>query len=90
MLDDALSSLDTVTEARIAEALVGDGTHGTRLLVAHRAATAARADAVAWLDGGRVRAVGPHAELWRTAEYRAVFGEGGEAADRDASNRGPT
>ncbi|TCR26859.1 ABC transporter ATP-binding protein [Streptomyces sp. BK205] len=90
VLDDALSSLDTVTEARIAEALVGDGRHGTRLLVAHRAATAARADAVAWLDGGRVRAVGPHAELWRTVEYRAVFGEGGEAADRDASNRRPT
>ncbi|NEB06298.1 ABC transporter ATP-binding protein [Streptomyces sp. SID13726] len=74
ILDDALSSLDTVTEARVAEALVSGGAGGTRLLVAHRAATAARADAVAWLDGGRVRAVGPHAELWRSAEYRAVFG----------------
>ncbi|WP_031054702.1 ATP-binding cassette domain-containing protein, partial [Streptomyces sp. NRRL WC-3774] len=49
ILDDALSSLDTVTEARIAEALVSGGARGTRLLVAHRAATAARADAVAWL-----------------------------------------
>ncbi|WP_345600526.1 hypothetical protein, partial [Streptomyces coacervatus] len=45
-----------------------------------RSATAARADAVAWLDGGRVRAVGTHAELWRTAAgYRAVFGDGGRA-----------
>lgn len=75
ILDDALSSLDTVTESRITDALLGGGTSTTRLLVAHRAATAARADTVAWLDGGRVRAVGPHARLWRDAEYRAVFGE---------------
>jgi len=78
ILDDALSSLDTVTEARIAAALVDGGRTGTRLLVAHRAATASRADAVAWLDGGRVRAVGPHERLWRTPEYRAVFAEGSD------------
>ncbi|MDQ1021877.1 ABC transporter transmembrane domain-containing protein [Streptomyces afghaniensis] len=80
ILDDALSSLDTVTERHITDALLGDGPAGTRLLVAHRAATAACADAVAWLDGGRVRAVGRHGELWRLAEYRAAFGEGTESA----------
>ncbi|MEW2130875.1 ABC transporter ATP-binding protein [Streptomyces sp. NPDC005435] len=74
ILDDALSSLDTVTERQISRSLLSPG-GPTRLLVAHRAATAAAADAVAWLDGGRVRAVGPHAELWREAEYRAVFGD---------------
>jgi ATP-binding cassette subfamily B protein len=79
ILDDALSSLDTVTEARITGSLLTHGTHSTRLLIAHRAATAARADAVAWLDGGRVRAVGTHAELWRLDGYRAVFGDGGSA-----------
>jgi len=79
ILDDALSSLDTVTEAQIAESLLTHGSDTTRLLIAHRAATAARADAVAWLDGGRVRAVGTHAQLWRTAGYRAVFGDGGQA-----------
>ncbi|MDX2765839.1 ABC transporter ATP-binding protein [Streptomyces europaeiscabiei] len=77
VLDDALSSLDTVTERHIADALVGrPTTGGSRLVIAHRAATAARADAVAWLDGGRVRAVGPHAQLWRLAGYRELFGEG--------------
>ncbi|MGW2731754.1 ABC transporter ATP-binding protein, partial [Streptomyces sp. NPDC001494] len=75
ILDDALSSLDTVTEHQITEALLSSRAGPTRLLIAHRTATAARADAVAWLDGGRVRAVGPHAELWRDPEYRAVFGE---------------
>ncbi|MGW4565118.1 ATP-binding cassette domain-containing protein, partial [Streptomyces sp. NPDC004561] len=78
VLDDALSSLDTVTEHQIAGSLLASGPGPTRLLIAHRAATAARADAVAWLDAGRVRAVGPHQELWRDAEYRAVFADGTE------------
>ncbi|AZQ71365.1 ABC transporter ATP-binding protein [Streptomyces luteoverticillatus] len=74
ILDDATSSLDSVTEARVADALLHDVAARTRLIVAHRLATAERADRVAWLDGGRVRAVGPHAELWRRLpEYRAVF-----------------
>ncbi|MEU6258354.1 ABC transporter ATP-binding protein [Streptomyces sp. NPDC047043] len=77
ILDDALSSLDTVTEVQITNAVLAHGSHNTRLLIAHRAVTAARADAVAWLDGGRVRAVGTHGELWRIGEYRAVFGGGG-------------
>ncbi|GAA2387491.1 ABC transporter transmembrane domain-containing protein [Streptomyces coeruleofuscus] len=80
ILDDALSSLDTVTERHITDALLGDGPGSTRLLVAHRSATASCADAVAWLDEGRVRAVGRHEELWRLAEYRAVFGEGTDSA----------
>ncbi|WP_083733112.1 hypothetical protein [Actinomadura sp. CNU-125] len=45
----------------------------TSLVVARRPATAARADLVAWLDGGRIRALAPHAELWRDPAYRAVF-----------------
>ncbi|MFF1814452.1 ABC transporter ATP-binding protein [Streptomyces sp. NPDC058251] len=76
ILDDALSSLDTVTEHHIAETLFRPAPGSSRLIVAHRVSTAARADAVLWLDEGRARALGPHAELWRTAEYRAVFGAG--------------
>src|SRR6266540_804647 len=81
VLDDATSSLDTATEMKVSAAL--GGLRSTRLVVAHRAATAARADLVAWLDGGRVRALAPHAELWRDPGYRAVFaapqGPGGGA-----------
>ncbi|MFF8970058.1 ATP-binding cassette domain-containing protein [Streptomyces sp. NPDC014995] len=84
VLDDALSSLDTVTEHQVTEAVFGSTATGTRLVAAHRATTAARADAVAWLDGGRVRAVGTHAELWRQREYRSVFGaDTGTAAEPD-------
>ncbi|WP_406836082.1 ABC transporter ATP-binding protein [Streptomyces sp. AHU1] len=81
ILDDALSSLDTVTEHHVAEALFRPSPGSSRLIVAHRVSTAARADRVAWLDGGRVRALGTHAELWRRAEYRALFGAGGAVQD---------
>ncbi|MEU9481584.1 ABC transporter ATP-binding protein [Streptomyces sp. NPDC048191] len=74
ILDDALSSLDTVTEHHITRTLLAPDPDRTRLLIAHRAATAARADRVAWLDAGRIRAVGTHRELWQEAGYRAVFG----------------
>jgi ATP-binding cassette subfamily B protein len=88
VLDDALSSLDTVTEHHITAALTADGTAATRLVVAHRAATAARADLVAWLDAGRVRAVGRHAELWGREEYRRVFADG-EGEDSGAGDAEP-
>ncbi|MFJ8196652.1 ABC transporter ATP-binding protein [Streptomyces sp. NPDC096152] len=87
VLDDALSSLDTVTEHHITRALTTDTTATTRLLIAHRAATAAHADAVAWLDEGRVRAVAPHAELWRDAGYRRVFGVGDGAEEGPGGGR---
>jgi ATP-binding cassette subfamily B protein len=74
VLDDATSNLDTITEAKLAAALTEGLAGRTRLLVAHRVATAARADLVAWLEDGRVRAVAPHQVLWAAeAAYRAVF-----------------
>lgn len=73
VLDDATSSLDTVTEREVGRALTDDPRGRTRLVAAHRVATAARADQVVWLDEGRVRAVGPHHVLWRDPAYRAVF-----------------
>ncbi|MFI6227697.1 ABC transporter ATP-binding protein [Micromonospora echinospora] len=74
VLDDATSSLDTVTEAEVTRALTQVLAGRTRLIVAHRAGTAARADLVAWLDAGRIRAVAPHHALWeREAAYRSVF-----------------
>jgi ATP-binding cassette subfamily B protein len=73
VLDDATSSLDTVTELHVARALLHDHRGRTRLLTTHRAATAARADLVAWLDAGHLRALAPHADLWPDPAYRALF-----------------
>ena len=38
------------------------------------AQTAARSDLVVWLEAGRIRAVGPHQQLWDDPAYQAVFG----------------
>ncbi|MFE4517118.1 ATP-binding cassette domain-containing protein [Kitasatospora sp. NPDC056783] len=73
VLDDATSSLDTVTEFRVSAALTTQLVGRTRLIVAHRASTAAGCDLVAWLDGGGIRRIAPHSELWDVPEYRAVF-----------------
>ncbi|MEW9549106.1 ABC transporter ATP-binding protein [Nonomuraea sp. NPDC050783] len=89
VLDDATSSLDTVTERQVSRALTTDPLGRTRLIAAHRPATAARADQVVWLDGGRVRAVGTHHTLWRDPSYRAVFQEFQEAASPDESSLRP-
>ncbi|WP_067482560.1 ABC transporter ATP-binding protein [Actinomadura hibisca] len=73
ILDDATSSLDTVTEQQVSAALTGELGGRTRIIVAHRVTTALRADQVLWIDDGRIRACGRHDELWRDPEYRAVF-----------------
>lgn len=72
VLDDATSSLDTVTEHRISVALAA-ASGRTRLVVARRASTAARVDRVLWLDSGRVRGDGTHRDLWTNPDYQAVF-----------------
>ena len=74
VLDDATSSLDTVTEMEVSRALTEHHGDRTKLIVTHRAATAAGADLVAWLDAGRLQALAPHQELWKNPRYRAVFG----------------
>ncbi|MEU8386852.1 ABC transporter ATP-binding protein [Micromonospora sp. NPDC048842] len=73
ILDDATSSLDTATEHRITEAVLRPAGGRTRLVVTHRTAAAAAADLVAWLDGGRLRGLAPHRQLWVDPDYRAVF-----------------
>src|SRR4051794_28242263 len=73
VLDDVAASLDSVTEHHISEVLTGSLSDRTRIVVAHRASTASRADVVVWLDGGEIRAVAPHAELWHDDEYRSLF-----------------
>lgn len=73
IMDDATSSLDTVTEVQVARAIEHALAGHSRLVIAHRAGTAARADLVGWLDGGRIRRIAPHAELWADPAYRAIF-----------------
>lgn len=81
VLDDALSSLDVATAARVFAALRTVGTDRTTVVIAHRASTAAAADTVAWLVDSRLHRLAPHEELWGDPTYRAAFmGTGSEAA----------
>jgi ATP-binding cassette subfamily B protein len=73
ILDDATSSLDTVTERQVNDVIAEELRGRTRLVVARRAATAARADLVVWIHDGRVRAVAPHRSLWPDPAYRALW-----------------
>jgi ATP-binding cassette subfamily B protein len=73
VLDDVAASLDVATEQSVTRALTREFADRTRLIVAHRASTAARADCVVWLEHGRVRGIGPHGELWSDPEYRSLF-----------------
>jgi ATP-binding cassette subfamily B protein len=76
VLDDVAASLDVATEQSVTRAMTEEFADRTRLIVAHRASTAARADSVVWLEGGRVRGVGPHRELWHDPDYRCLFSPG--------------
>lgn len=73
VMDDALSSVDTATEAAISSALQQACRGATRLLIAHRASTAARADFVVWLHDGTLAGIGTHRELLADPAYRRVF-----------------
>jgi ATP-binding cassette subfamily B protein len=84
VLDDVAASLDTVTDHHIRQVLTGALADRTRLIVAHRASTAAQADLVVWLADGRVRCLAPHHELWEQPSYREVFDEGLSSGDPHA------
>ena len=63
LFDEATAALDPATEAAVLAAGDRVTSRRTAFVVAHRLATAARADRVVVLDGGRIVEQGPHAEL---------------------------
>ncbi|MEU6986465.1 ABC transporter ATP-binding protein [Streptomyces sp. NPDC046324] len=63
LLDEATASLDLATERRVAAATAALTRRRTTVVVAHRLTTAARADRVVVLDGGRIAETGTHEEL---------------------------
>ncbi|MGP4112054.1 ABC transporter ATP-binding protein [Streptomyces sp. 4N509B] len=89
VLDDPLSALDVHTEARVEAALREVLADTTALVVAHRPSTVQLADRVALLSGGRVAAVGTHAELLRgNAEYRFLMTGSAVAASSHGADDG--
>jgi putative ABC transport system ATP-binding protein len=63
VLDEATSSVDPATEARLARALESLARGRTSITIAHRLSTAARADHVLVFDHGHLVEQGTHDEL---------------------------
>jgi ATP-binding cassette subfamily B protein len=75
VLDDPLSAVDVDTEDRVQRALREILPDSTTLIIAHRPSTAALADVVAVIDGGRIAAQGTHEELLESSPlYRELMG----------------
>jgi ATP-binding cassette subfamily B multidrug efflux pump len=75
ILDDALSSVDTMTEERILNHLAGVMEGRTVILISHRVSTVRQADQIVVLERGRIVERGSHAELLAAGEYYAELAQ---------------
>ena len=71
ILDEATSSVDTITERLIQKALVTLTENRTVLVIAHRLSTVHRADQIIVLDKGRIIESGNHEELLKMDRHYA-------------------
>jgi ATP-binding cassette subfamily B protein len=65
VMDEATSSVDTLTEALIQRGMEALMTGSTSFIIAHRLSTIRRADRILVIENGKIAEMGTHAELLR-------------------------
>ncbi|MFW0784243.1 ABC transporter ATP-binding protein [Gordonia sp. CPCC 206044] len=83
LLDEATATLDQATEAQVLAAGEALTHRRTSVIVAHRLATAARAETIAVVDRGRIMEMGTHSELLALKGRYRAFWDAGVAPDAD-------
>lgn len=74
ILDDCMSALDAVTEAKVRQSLINGENRKTVLLITQRIGTAMNADKILVLDNGEKVGFGRHRELIQTCRsYRELY-----------------
>jgi ATP-binding cassette subfamily B protein len=75
ILDDALSSVDTLTEERILQGLSAVMRGRTVILISHRVSTVRQADCIVVLNHGRIVEQGTHSQLASAGGYYAALSQ---------------
>ena len=69
ILDEATASVDTMTEAKIQEAMEGVTAGRTSIMIAHRLSTVRNADMILVVKDGKIVEQGTHTELLKKKGY---------------------
>lgn len=73
LLDESTSSLDSLNELRMKEAIDAVAVGRTMLVIAHRLSTVVDSDSIILFEDGRVQAVGTHTQLFEQSPlYRSI------------------
>jgi ATP-binding cassette subfamily B protein len=74
VMDEATSSVDTLTEALIQKGMEALTRDRTAFVIAHRLSTIRRADRILVIENGRIAEAGTHAELLKTGgKYHNLY-----------------
>lgn len=84
ILDDSTSAVDTRTDAKIRKAMREYIPETTKIIIAQRTASVEDADRIIVMEGGRIHAVGTHAQLLKNNDiYREIYTSQNKAGGKD-------